>query len=237
MRSDTRAALATKCDLDHNHDSAYSPLGHTHEGGSASWGGIGGTLVDQTDLQTALNGKSATSHNHDGTYAPSGHDHAGVYSPVGHTHAGGSDPWTYITLGSDFVTSSATAVNVTGLEFTPSANTRYEFAARLMTRTATATVGPRPGVGWPTGMTDGVCFIQQTSSATTNVFANGNTAAAVLAPVGGVPNTTQSFPAIFEGLVVAGASPSGTVKVQLASETAGTNVTIKAGSYLKYRSY
>jgi hypothetical protein len=36
--------------------------------------------------------------------------------------------------------------------------------------------------------------------------------------------------------VVAGASPSGTVKVQLASETAGTTVTIKAGSYLRYRS-
>ncbi len=27
----------------------------------------------------------------------------------------------------------------------------------------------------------------------------------------------------------------GTVKVQMATETAGTNVTVKAGSYLKYR--
>ncbi len=32
-----------------------------------------------------------------------------------------------------------------------------------------------------------------------------------------------------------GASPSGTVKVNLASETAGTNVTMKAGSFIKYR--
>lgn len=37
-----------------------------------NWGDIGGTLADQTDLQTALNGKSSTSHTHAGTYiAPS----------------------------------------------------------------------------------------------------------------------------------------------------------------------
>lgn len=39
-------------------------------GGSSAWGGITGTLSDQTDLQAALDGKSASSHNHDGTYAP-----------------------------------------------------------------------------------------------------------------------------------------------------------------------
>lgn len=34
---------------------------------------------------------------------------------------------------------------------------------------------------------------------------------------------------------IAGASPSGTIRVQLASETAGTVVTVKAGSFIKYR--
>ena len=58
---------------------------------------------------------------------------------------------------------------------------------------------------------------------------------AALPPVGGLPNTTQSWPAAISGMVIAGASPSGTVKLQLASETASTNVTVKAGSYLKYR--
>lgn len=33
-------------------------------GGSSDWGDIGGTLADQTDLQTALNTKAATSHSH-----------------------------------------------------------------------------------------------------------------------------------------------------------------------------
>ncbi len=145
------------------------------------------------------------------------------------------EKWTYARLASDFTTTSATAVDVTGLSFTPAANERYEFVARLMVRTATTTVGPRPGLAWATGLTDGVAFIQQTSSATANVFANGNINAAILAPVGGLPNTTQSYPALIEGCAVAGATPSGSIRVQLASETAGTTVTAKAGSFLRYR--
>ena len=153
------------------------------------------------------------------------------------TPGGGSDPWTYVTLAADFTTTSATAVDVTGLAFTPAANTKYEFEAVLLTRTATATVGPRPGLAWPTGMTDGVARIKQTSSATAELTTNGNINAALLCAVGGLPTNTQSYPADIKGVVIAGASPSGTVKVQLASETAGTTVTIKAGSFIRYRSY
>lgn len=148
---------------------------------------------------------------------------------------GGSDPWTYVKIGSDFVTSSATAVDVTGLSFTPSANADYEFEALLLLRTATATVGPRPGLAWPTGMTDGVVQIQTPSSATAFTTVNGNINAALLAAVGGLPNTTQSYPSRISGMLRVGASPSGNVKIQMASETAGTNVTVKAGSFLKYR--
>lgn len=151
------------------------------------------------------------------------------------TPGGGSDPWTYLKLGSDFPTSSATAVAVTGLAFTPTANTQYEFEAVLLLRTATATVGPRPGLAWPTGGTDGVADIFMPTSATAQVLVFGNINAALLAAVGGLPNTTQSWPSRIRGTFVAGASPSGTVKIQMASETAGTTVTVKAGSYLKYR--
>lgn len=145
------------------------------------------------------------------------------------------DPWVYIKLTSDFTTTSATAVDITGLAFTPAANTDYEFEACLYCRTATATVGPRPGVAWPTGMTDGMVEVRIPSAAGTEVMQFGNISGAVLAPVGGLPNTTNSWPGRIVGDVRAGASPSGTMKMQIASETAGTTVTVKAGSWLKYR--
>ncbi len=148
----------------------------------------------------------------------------------------GADPWTYIKLGSDFVTSSATAVNVTSLAFTPDVSSTYVVEAYFLLRTTTATVGPRPGIAWPlSGVTDGAGDIQTTSAAGTNVFQNGSAAAAILAPVGGLPNTTASWPAIARAVFTTGASVSGNFRIQLASETAGTNVTMRAGSYLRYR--
>ena len=151
--------------------------------------------------------------------------------------SGGSDPWTYVRLVSDFVTSSATAVDVTGMAFTPAANLRYEISGTFLLRTATTTVGPRTGVAWPTGMTDGVVVLRVESAAGTQVMAQGNINAAVLAPVGGLPTNTQSYPGELRGMLLAGATPSGTFKIQLASETAGTNVTMKAGSFLRWRTF
>jgi hypothetical protein len=149
--------------------------------------------------------------------------------------AAGGDPWTYIKLGGDFSTTSGTSVAITGLAFTPAANKHYEAYAVLRTRTATTTVGPRPGITWPTGLTDGVAQIVQTSSATANLTTNGNISASLLTAAGGVPNTTASWPALVEISITAGASPSGNVQLTLATETAGTAVTVKAGSYLKFR--
>lgn len=84
-------------------------------------------------------------------------------------------------------------------------------------------------------MTDGIANIDQAQSATAILMARGNINAALLMAVGGLPNTTQSWPATVWGMAVAGASPSGAVRLQLASETAGTVVRAQAGSYLKYR--
>jgi len=157
------------------------------------------------------------------------------------TPGGGSDPWTYLAVngGSNFTTSSATVVDVTGLTLTVSANTRYEFECMLLLRTATATVNPRVGLAWSTGLTDGAAVIQELQAATgTPLFASGNPNAALLIAVGGLPNTTQSWPATITATIAAGAGPGGTTRVQLASETAATNVTIQAvGSFCRYRIY
>lgn len=148
----------------------------------------------------------------------------------------GSDPWTYVKLSSDFTTTSTTAANVTGLEFTPSANTTYVIEGFYLLRTATTTVGARPGCAWPTGMTDGAVSFLTTSSATANLTTNGNINASVLVAVGGLPTTTGSYPGTMWATLVAGASPASTFRIQLASETAGTTVTMKAGSWIRYRS-
>jgi hypothetical protein len=42
---------------------------------------------------------------------------------------------------------------------------------------------------------------------------------------------------MLDGTIITGATTSGALKVQLASETAGTNVTIKTGSWIRYREF
>jgi hypothetical protein len=157
---------------------------------------------------------------------------------AGAVGGGGADPWTYAQVngGNDFTTTSATAVDVTGLAFTPAADTTYEFEAMLLIRAATATVNPRVGLAWPTGLTDGIAQITESQAATgAPLGASGNINAALLVAVGGLPNTTQSWPVTVWGTLRSGAAPSGTVRIQLASETAGTTVTIKARSFIKFR--
>lgn len=158
----------------------------------------------------------------------------GAAGPQGST---GSDGWTYAYLGTDFNTTSATAVNVTGLAFTPAANKNYTVEGVFLLRTNTTTVGPRPGCSWPTGLTDGVVRFDTPASATANAIVMGNFNAAVLAAVGGLPNTTQSYPGMMWGAIVSGASPSGDFQIQLATETAATAVYMKAGSFIRWREY
>lgn len=210
-------------------------LGHTHAKADIADFAHTHPQADITNLVTDLAAKEVTSAKGQANgYA--GLDGTGKV-PSAQLPASGSDPWTVIKLASDFTTSSATAVDITGLAFTPAANTAYMFEALLLCRTASATINPRPGLAWATGLTDGVVSSDTAQTATTRLMTNGNTGAAVLTAVGGLPNTTQSWPCTIWGTAIAGASPSGTVKLQLASETAGTNVTVKTGSYLRYRTY
>lgn len=244
----------------HDHDASYAPVSHTHS--TADVTGLDAALAGKASTGHNHDASyAAIGHNHTGTYEPANANiqtHvASAHAPANaqknsditkaeieavltgviasHSHSGGSDPWTYVKLAADFTTSSATAVSVTNFNFTPAINSIYVVEGLFLTRTATATVGVRPGCSWPTSLTDGVAQFMQTSSATANVIANGNMNAAVLAPVGGNPNNTQSYPATLWATLVTGGSTSGNFQIQLASETGGTNVTLKAGSWLRYR--
>ena len=161
----------------------------------------------------------------------SGTDYATGWTSAG----GGSDPWTKVILGADFTTTGTANAAVAGLALTPAANKRYLVQVLLLLRTATATVGPRPGFSWPTGTTDGGAYMQAPSSATAVLYRTWGARATQNVANTGVPDTTSSHLATGEAYFIMGASPSGTFGVTLASETSGTVVTVKAGSVLLWR--
>lgn len=158
----------------------------------------------------------------------------GIQGPPGVDGASGSDPWTKVILGADFTTTGTANAAVAGLTFTPSANKRYLVEVYLLLRTATATVGPRPGFSWPT-VSDGGAWLQSPNSATAFAMRSWGARATQNTGATGVPDTTNSHLALGGAYIVAGASPSGTFGVTLASETSGTVVTLRAGSVLLWR--
>ena len=147
----------------------------------------------------------------------------------------GSDPWTIVKLASDFPTTNATNTNVTGLAFTPAINKTYYVLGTLMLRTATASVGARPGIAWPANLTDGTARVEASTALTTSVLRSWGAKTTQNAASTGLADTVSSHYSKLEALIVAGPTPSGNFQVTLASETAGTTVTMKAGSYIMYR--
>lgn len=164
---------------------------------------------------------------------------AGPAGPAGADGADGADGvdalgWSYARLSSDFNTSSTTASNV-GLAFTPAANKVYEFQCYLLLRSVATTTGPRPGIAWATsGFADGAVRVFVPSAANAMVQNHDGLRNGVAANTG-VGATTVTYLGTVEGMLVAGASPTGSVNITLASEVAASQVTARAGSFLRWR--
>lgn len=215
----------------HTHD--YAASSHTHDYAASG----------HTHLYSALVNIPAT-------FAPAAHSVVGSEHtfPGGTTFlradgvfaapSGGADPWTVRAVSADTGRANVAFGDISDLSFTPVANTRYMFEAYLMLRTGAATNNPRPGVAWPTGLSDGVAMIDFAQTAVARLLGNGNIASPVsTAAAGGIPDATNSWPAFLSGVVVAGAAPSGRVSIQYAAELATSRVTVRAGSYLRYRTF
>jgi hypothetical protein len=105
----------------------------------------------------------------------------------------------------------------------------------LLLRTSNTATGARPGIAFPTGLTDQIAQVLVGDTAAGATLANNTGSAAFQAASAGLPNTTTSWFGRIEALLVVGAAPAGNFRIQLASETAGRAVTLKAGSYIRYR--
>jgi len=214
-------------------------------GGPIQDADIPDTIARDTEVAAAVSAHAAEVDPHSGYQRESEKGAANGYAslgadglvPAGQLPApgGGSDPWTKVILGADFTTTGTANAAVAGLAFTPAANKRYLVQVLLLLRTATATVGPRPGFSWPSGTNDGGAYMQAPSSATAVLYRTWGARATQNVANTGVPDTTSSHLATGEAYFIMGASPSGTFGVTLASETSGTVVTVKAGSVLLWR--
>lgn len=161
----------------------------------------------------------------------------GVITNIQEATAGGSgaDPWTVIKLAQDFVSSSSSNVNVTNFYFTPAINKTYLIFGYFLLRTATATVGARPGVAWPANLTDATIRMEASTSLTASVIRTWGARTTQNAKSTGLATTTDSHWGSLDGIMITSGTTSGNFQITIASETAGTNVTMKAGSILMYR--
>ena len=113
----------------------YTGGGSGGGSGVATWGSVGGTLANQTDLQNALNAKAASSHNH------SAGDLSGVVKTVN-----GSAP-----DGSGNVSGVVNSINGTGPD--ASGNVTIAGGGDASTNTATSVDGELPLFSGSTGKT------------------------------------------------------------------------------------
>lgn len=155
-------------------------------------------------------------------------------------HVDESEAWAYVRLSSDFTTSSGTAVDITGMGFTPAADAQYIVEGMLMVRSATGGSGttgiaPQPGIVWPTNVGDGTYYVQQASSATATVPRYGGTGANLNSGIDSIADSTTSWPIKIETTFFTLSNVSGDMKLTVKSESAGTNVTVRAGSWFRYR--
>jgi hypothetical protein len=154
---------------------------------------------------------------------------------TGPTGSSGSDPWTIVKLAGDFTTSNATNTGVTNFYFTPAINKTYYVIGTFMLRTATATVGARPGISWPSNLTDATARMEASSSLTASIIRSWGARTTQNAASTGLATTADSHYGGVAALLVTSGTTSGNFQITLASETALTNVVMKAGSFFMYR--
>lgn len=153
------------------------------------------------------------------------------------TSSGGSDPWTTVQLATDFISTNTIASpdDITGWTFTPAADKSYLIEFHALANAAATTTGIRPGYKSGMGGTIycGMYVNVPNGAAGTfirNFFGTGTQNSSATAS----PSTTPHY-LHGQGMIIAGATPSGSFQMTLATEIAASAVTLLAGSIFRYR--
>lgn len=149
---------------------------------------------------------------------------------------------TTLQTTSEQSTTSTTAVDITGLAFTPAANTDYLIDARVRVKCSATTNDFQFGVSWPSGLNSGELMASLSGQGVidqTNGDTNGFTeflisSAGAFLSAGMRVDTSYGLLRI-TGILRVGASPSGDFKLQLAARVSSRTAYVGAGSVLEYR--
>lgn len=219
-------------------------------GGAPVWGDITGTLADQTDLDTTLDGLATSIAGKESAFAK-----GDLVQGAGVTLTGdlterlvGTGNITIAAAGAETVavmsadvSSTTTAVAdapLTALAMTVEAGKRYHFRILLQFVSAVNTTGLRFNLLRTTADNEMLYVLEHGQGATTASLNRSDYFASGTSPGGNVITTAAPSPdlslVVIEGILNP-SSANGTVTPRIASEVAGSSVTIKAGSFIRYR--
>jgi hypothetical protein len=208
-------------------------IGPTGDTGYTGWTGPQG--IGDTGAASDVTGPTGYTGYTGGAGTPGSDGATGYTGYTGPAGSSGTDPWTIVKLGADFGTTGTSNIAVTGLKFTPAINKTYYVLGTLLLRTATATVGARPGIAWPSNLTDGTARVEASNALTTSALRSWGAKTTQNAASTGLATTADSHYGGIEALIITSGTTSGDFQITLASETAGTNVQMKSGSFIMYR--
>lgn len=134
-----------------------------------------------------------------------------------------------IRLAADVTNNTTTLANVTGLALALAANSTYQIDGQVMFQTAATTTGIRLTQTVPTGATV-VAQWNTPTSLTASTLANQRAADAGAATTA-IDTANANTLATASILVITGAT-AGNLQIRFASEVAGSNAVVKAGSNL-----
>jgi hypothetical protein len=150
---------------------------------------------------------------------------------------GGSDPWTYVSLGSDFTHSTTLPVDVTGLSFSAEPSKKYEIEGRFLVRSAAVSTGVQVGLAWPsnTDTSKSACHIASPSSASAIFIRNLAGGVDDAAQSLGAVSTTAASLAWLTAVLFTTSGSADAFQIRVESEIGASQVRIIAGSFIRYR--